>query len=333
MRGGRGSSKVFQLFRDTHAKSGVDLDRMTRGKLSQAVDMIRYGLGEVGMTPSEVHAVLNGPIAIGIGRPSLHSLMTPSVLMALDTRGREGKVEAVLRKLEAMLPQAIRNLDRMKPRWTSLRIGDARVRRLEFESIGFRVHYATQNGFLLIGTGQGYLESALDVLAGKAKGIQRHPTVAKGREQLGGAPLMSAFLNTTPMMKAIEPSRRTTSKASATRSASATCAASGSARTMAGGASRDHFVLDLDGSPKGLMKALFSKPGTGLGAEYCAKDTGIFLNASIDIAAMQDALQRVLGHLPRELQDEFHHEMEREVVREIDREMDDFGMSHRDLHT
>lgn len=324
-------SGVFELLQRAHAESGLNIDRLTQGRLSRLVRMLRRNLGRAGVTPSEIHAVLNGPLAIGVGRPSLRSLMTPSVLLALDTRGREARVEGLMGKLEAMLPRVLQELDELAPRWSSMKIGDAKVRRLDFEGVGFRVQYATHNGYLLIASGQGYLEHSLRVMNGQGASIREHPTVEKGRQKLGGAPLMSAFLNTKPLMRALEPFTP--------YDATALCDALGVGKmrglwfgtAMAGKASRDQLVLDFDGEPSGLFKALFSKRSTGLGAEYCAPDSALYWNASVDTEGLSTSMRRLFAELPAQIREEVGEEIEHGLAPELDRQLAPLGMSHRDV--
>lgn len=324
-------SKIVDLVQRTWKRGAFDLDRLSGGEFGQTLAMMRRALAEVGLSAHEIHAVLDGPMAMGVGRPSVHSLMTPSVLVAIDTRGREAKIDALMQKLESMLPHLLEEAKDLDPVWSSLRIGEAKVRRLELTGVGFRIQYATKDGFLLIGTGHGYLENALEVMDGKAPGMRRHETHAKGNATLGAAPLLAVTINTEPLMRAIEPFAPYDSEKLLDALGLGTMRGIYFGAAMTKDGSHDAFRLDIEGSPRGLAKALFSKPGTGLGASFCGQDTVAYLNASIDPEAMNESLHALFDMLPAEVQHEIRRELQNEIVWELDKELDDFGLSHREI--
>ena len=321
--------ELFSLFQGACERSGLDLDKVSRGDFSRGLRMFRRGLAEIDLSPDDVRALFSGPFAIGIGRPSLRSFMTPSLLISLDVRGREERVAQTVAKLERLLPHALEELGDANPTWSSVRMGDAKVRRLEVQ--GFRIHYATHRGRLLLGTGQGYFAHALEVLDGQAKGIHQHPTYRRGLQRLGEDPMLTVTLNTKPLMQAFGPFMP--------YDAEELCDVLGigemrglwfgSAMTSKG--SRDEFVADFDGEPRGLLKALFSKPGKGLGAKFCGRKTIMHVSGSIDGEGLLHSAHKLIDMLPGEARREIQREIDREFHRELDRELGQFGMSHQDV--
>jgi len=87
----------------------------------------------------------------------------------------------------------------------------------------------------------------------------------------------------------------------------------------------DSFEIGMKGSKDGLFKTLMADPADLGAARYCGEDTVLFSAMSLDCMGLVASIERIMSALPKQVRDEAHREMEREMRREL-------GMSPQQLH-
>lgn len=333
-------TKLHATLAKTCADCGIDVPELGSALAGNAVRAVQRALARAEIEVDEVRTLLDGPFAIGVGRPSLHAWMTPSILLAISTAGREEQVARLLASMEKKLELMLDSMAAASPKWSSPLEGDLKLRRLELENFGFRIHYTVCDSVLLIGTGQGYLESVIHTMRGKAASMldQASLRVAEAhvREQAGAsaAPLLRFVVNTEPFMRALAPLAPYDIDELA--DALGFRELSGLAWTSRLGrdGSVDAASLTFSGAESGLLKSVLGKHATGLGAAFCPEKTFAYFDLAYDAEAAAKAGLAILDALPGALVHEVRREAGRDLgraVSRVDRRLQLFGLSVQDV--
>lgn len=307
---------LLELGRRSLSKAGIaDLAALCPGGCDQCFTRLRAELSRAGLSPASLRGLLRRPLAFGVGRPTLHMRGLPSMLLAFDVLGREEDAARVVSSLVSHFERALgpEALQRSTSKFLEHDIHQVRAR-----NGAWLITHAIADGYLMIGTGSGYLEDCIRTIQRGGRSIRANPAYRRGLARLRGQPLFSLFLNTRPLVRALEPFLPYEAQGFGRL-----LGVEGMDGIFWGSkpgpkASTDVVLVGMPGSEKGLLKALFQKPATGRAAKFCAAESVLFATVTLDPQTFAGSCKVLLEHLPTEVR--------REVTRGIGRGMRQGGV-------
>jgi hypothetical protein len=322
------ANKLFDLGRRTLARLGHDEAALLgRPETQQTLEHLKDACAEVGISPADLRTLLQGSMALGVGRPSLQALGMPSLCLAIDVHGRESSATALLAKLEPLAAKGRRWLTR-----DSYSAEGVEIVRLRESRSGFVVSHTLHDGWLLVATGTGYLEECLRALRGQTPNLATTELVRRGRKH-SVKPLASLLINARPLARALEPIApyeiAAIGRSLGIEALEGLYWASSADATGA----TDVVLIGLPGDRTGLLKAPFGKPCSTRFAALCPSDTLVYLGLAIDREAAVAAAERIAEHLPAQLRQEIDRGARRGFGRGIGRELEPLGVRPEDLQS
>ncbi|MGE3174782.1 MAG: hypothetical protein AB7O97_19285 [Planctomycetota bacterium] len=274
--------------------------------LTRISTQLRRGLERGGVSPTSVRALLQRPMALGVGRPTLRG-MGPSLALVID----EGEAGADIDALFDLLAQVLRH-EEPELREEPLQLEGAAVRMLRGGQLP-TVMLAHGRGLAVLTNSEGYLREILSTAAGRQPGLAKSSALAASRDRLGAAPLVEVFVHTQPVVSMLDP--LLPYEAAELGRALGVSSLDGIYAAMApsGGGTVETLDLMLRGDPSGLLKAALSG-GADLGAAaFCSDETLAFGSLHLDPLATVKAVDRLLAMLPEEARDEVQRDLGREM--------------------
>ncbi|MCB9881308.1 MAG: hypothetical protein H6832_05080 [Planctomycetes bacterium] len=259
-------------------------------------------LNAVGLEVGDIRTLLERPMAIGVGRPSLRSLMTPSIVFAVDVRGHEDRVRDILERMESKLPHVLDHMAGVQATWSSPRVGDLRLRCLDIDTVGFRISYTMHDGVLLIGTGQGYLESVAHTMDSQQGSLREQAALqlerAHGQKEDAGPVMMRCVVNAEPLARALAPLAPYDTQELLDAIGLQRIHGAAWTSRLAQERSADVLSIAFDGADSGLLKSVFSKKTTALGAPFCSPSTFAYFDVSVNRDAAWQSCLAIADALP-----------------------------------
>ncbi len=285
---------------DEHFHQGID----------EAAAELRNELTQVGIKPGTLRTVLHRPMALGVGRPTLHG-MGPSVALLIDA----GPAMAEVHELVQALTGFARQMDER------IVVGKENVAGVEVQTLqpdeGPQFLMGQLGPHFVITNSRGYLGEIAAVAAGRQPAMAKATGLGGARGHLPQAALASAYVNLQPVMHVLQPFLPY--EAAELGAALGLDGVSGLYWGASGGNGGGAEVLHLGvtGSAQGLLKTAFKGPLSLRAARYCSPEAVAFAAGSLDVPAVVDAFGRFLDALPAVARDEARREMLRELRREL----------------
>ncbi|MAE76423.1 MAG: hypothetical protein CMJ85_06120 [Planctomycetes bacterium] len=288
---------LFRLVRQKLAQGEFDLASLANHELRHFKRDFGRAVRDAGLKPDDLRTLLGGEMALGVGRPTLAFFGAPSLLLAIETKGREEKVVAVLDRLERNMSQGMGS----GITWTSERFDGVEILKVAASRLGIggmSAAYAHTGGYLLLGTGTAYLKDCLRTMKQPGRSIRRSTTYTKGVELLRGQPLLSMFLNCKPLGQMAGPvlpyEAQDLGRALGIEQIEGLYWGAANDR----GAGHDLMLAGMPGNAAGLLKSAFSQPTSCRAAKLCPRDTAAFASIRCDARATIKAAGNLLQHLP-----------------------------------
>ncbi|MEZ5966318.1 MAG: hypothetical protein R3F56_20955 [Planctomycetota bacterium] len=270
------------------------------------LEKAQQALARLGISATEVRGLLDGGLALGVGRPVfMGENMLPSLaLVALardDAAARP--FSPLIDRLAQNAPNAVRS--------TQV-IGGVEFARLDLPRHG-QVLYGTRGRYCLIGNSPGYLAECLACLQNQTPSLAKDACLEQGRGLLRGKRMASLLVNARPFAQALAPllpyEAATLGQA---------LGITGAPELFVGLAhdgknACDLLDLTLPGPTDGLLKTLLSKPVSNHAARWVKRNTALFASFAFDVDAAKEAFARTLHALPPGAE----HELRRELGREF----------------
>ncbi len=279
--------------------------------IEEAATEVRRELGHFGISPGDLRSLLQRPMALGIGRPTMFGEeMIPSVALVIHAGNRPDPIGRILQLLETHLVQMGPDIA-VEERT----LGGHRVRILSAaEQLG-NVVIGRVGDFFLVSNSRGYFRDCVRVIDGDAPSLS---AMAAVRQNLPERARISGYLTPRPLFSVLDPflPYEATEIGEGLGIQGMNGLYFGISGAGAGTAEVMHF--GLTGSEAGILRAPFAGPVSLEAARYCSADTVLFGAASLNGAAFLDAGQRMLELLPRDMREEVWSELSRELGRELE---------------
>ncbi|MCA8970746.1 MAG: hypothetical protein KDC95_13210 [Planctomycetes bacterium] len=316
---------------------GARLSELLREELGDDTAELAGVLNAAGLEVGDLRTLLERPMAIGVGRPSLRSLMTPSIVFAMDVRGYEDRVRDILERVESKLPHVLDHMAGVHATWSSPRVGDLQLRCLDIDAVGFRISYTMHDGVLLIGTGQGYVESVARTMDSQQGSLREQAALQLGNKHAQthvGPVMMRCVVNTEPLVHALAPLAPYDTKELLGAIGLERIHGAAWTSRLAKDRSADVLSLAFDGAEAGLLKSVFSKKTTALGAPFCSPSTFAYFDISVNRDAAWQSCLAIADALPPSIVSEMTSESRGGVdymLKRADKRLSRLGLSIADL--
>lgn len=290
------------------------LDQRVHVFLDRAADHLRDHLQQAGIRPATLRAVLARPMALGIGRPTLHGY-GPSAALVVDA----GPARQDLEEMLAAGERLVRQLDE-RVQTGRQQIAGIDVRTLRGDS-GPTMLWGWVGDHLVLTNSPGYLAEIAGVAAGKVQSMAHTSSLGTARGNLPQPALAGAFVNLRPLMGALDPFLPYEAAELGALLGWSGCDGVFLGASGAPEGAADVLHLGMPGSERGLLKTAFRGPVSLQAARYCSAEAVAFAAGSLDLPAVVDAFQAFVDALPDEARAEIRREMQRELRRELRREL------------
>ena len=276
--------------------------------LEQAAEHVRRALAQADLPAATLRAVLQRPMALGVGRMTIRG-MGASVALLVDEGDATTQVDALVDWVVHLAQQYVQvNVGKKQ-------VAGADCRTLEFADAPTIV-LARTRGLFVVTNSEPYLAEILACERGQPS-LAARSTLGVQRKDLGGTPLVEVYSNTAPLLAAFEPflpyEAAELGDALGVRSLGGVY---GGIATVGGGTA-EMFDLAVEGSAHGMLKAAFAGPADLAAAEYFGSDTLAFATARFDPVATFAGFDALLGLLPEQAAKQARSEMQRELTREF----------------
>lgn len=286
-------------------------------KLDEAAQGLREGLEQGSLSPSAVRAVLQRPMAIGIGRLTIQG-MGPSFALVVD----EGNAAA--------------DLDRLIEQVVAARVLPARIgkgtaagidcRTLEGEEMP-TVFLARDGGRLIVTNSEGYLTEILRTARGEQPSLAAGASLGAQRARLQATPLVEMFANPKPFLGMWEPMLPYEAPAIGKAIGIESVQGFYFAAAPSGDGTVETIDLQVPGDRGGLLKAALAGAADLEAAKWFDDETLAFAALRLDLPTAIAAFDQVLDQLPRPVAKEARRDIARDIARDLGRE----GISTKDL--
>jgi hypothetical protein len=309
-----------ELVKDLFAKLPPAAGQQVTSGLDNAAGQVRSALGRTGLRPAAVRAVLQRPMALGIGRPTLRGFGL-SVALVIDT----GPARNDLGEVFAALEQLAQHLD------ANMKTGHETIAGFDLHTIephdGPKILHGFAGDFYVLTNSTGYLAEIAAVAKGQAPALSSSSSLATARARLPMQALASAFANLRPFRSMLDPVLPYEAAEIGALLGVDGCDGIywGTSGAQAGAA--DVLHLGMTGPTQGLLKTAFKGPVSLAAARYCSPEAVAFAAGSLDIPAVVDAFGRCLDALPESMREE----LRREIGRDLGRELRHFGLTPQAL--
>lgn len=284
------------------------MQRHVEPHMEQAAAHVRQALQHVGLSPAAVRAVLQRPMALGIGRLTLRGL-GPSVALVIDEGNAARSVDEVVEAMLALL----RGLDGRFVE-DALDVPGAEGRRLRHPE-GPQLLLARGGGMFVATNSEGQLREILATAAGRQPGLAAATVLGAQRERLGATPIASAFVHTEHVLSMLAPhlpyEAAEIGAAFGVQCLGGVYAACGAD----GGEAAETVDIALRGDAGGLLKAAFAGPADFGAAAMCSADTVAFATVRCNLPALMKAVDGVLDLLPAQPREQARRQMQRGLAR------------------
>lgn len=286
--------------------AGDAFDQFVKPAIDEAASELRRELQHLGLSAGDLRGVLQRPMALGIGRPTLFGeAMAPSVGLVIDVGNRAEQITRVLGVMEAMLLQTEPDISA-----EDLTLEGHRVRALSSSEMPGNIVMGRIGDYMVVTNSRGYFRDCARVIAGQGAPVARMGEV---RRNLPEPAILSAYVNTDSAQSVLDPflpyEATEIGEGLGIQGLSGFyLGASGS-----GAGSAEVLHLGLTGSERGILRAPIAGPVSLDAARYCSEDTVLFGAASLDLAAFLEAGERMITLLPRDMRAEVHDELGREL--------------------
>jgi hypothetical protein len=269
-------------------------ERLVGRQLRGAGDRLRAGLARAGIAPADLHAVLQSPLAVGVGRPTFWGGMpVPSLAAAVAVQGHEPAARRLLAGLQEFLVREGPQIEAA----TAL-VGDATLHVLRSRRHSGEIAWAFADGLLLLGNSPRYLGECLAAARAAASAGERQP------------PLLAAELNVAPLCNAIAPflpyEADAIARAVGVASLQGVRAATG---IDASGAAVDVVEIAFEAPADGVLRAALGRPLSERALRWCPEEALGVVALSFDGDGLIEAGRRLLDVLPREVRAELDREL------------------------
>ena len=318
----KASSKlgVLKLGEQVLERAGEQFLERAIGKeleLDQALRHMRQWFEKAGVDPSALRKVLQKPVALGIGRPTVFGeAIVPSMAIAIDVSGAKKQAEDMMQVFE----------QHMRQHGPAVTVKTERINGHPFQVMRSRresgtILYGFVDDCLLVSCSIGYAKECVATMAGERPSLARNRAFRHARSQLPADPLFDAYVNFEPVLGLAKPllpyEAEGIGNAIGIRSLNGLYIAT----APSGRNSIEVIHVGIEGPKSGLIKSIFGKPSSFRAARWCPPETLLFATASLNMAGVERAMKELVEALPTEVGRELQREIDREVVREIRREL------------
>ncbi len=278
--------------------------------LDEAAGEVRAALQQMGITPSDLRAVMARPMVLAIGRISIEG-MGPSVALLVDEGVDGQQIQRFFDTLAQLLP-AIDARAKVVP----ATIAGVNVRHVQSGELP-SVFAGSVGGAFVVTNSRGYLRELADVAAGKQPGLGRATRLAALQRQLPAPALASCFVNAASVCAVVAPHLPYEADDFAQALGLGQVDAVYAATTAAAAGGTDLLHVGVGGSEKGMMKVLVAAPVDWSFANACSSNTVLCGAVSFDVRGAIAAFERFTTLLPREVGEE----LRRELAQGLDEEL------------
>ncbi len=289
------------------------LQKWIEGRLGrQAVDpvlMLRDQIEALGLDRNNLREVLQGPMALGVGRPVYFGKAAlPSLVLAIDVGGREAAAEKFVADVARELAQRVRGVTGQERQ-----IAGRKALVLSHERASGSISFVRNDGLLLVSNSPMYLAECLATGTGQDRAFWQ-----RGGADVAAKPLLAVHLNVQPFVGWL--GGLVPYEFDALGAAVGISAVQGLSLTLDvnGPCGQDVLRLACAGNQQGLLPAAFAGD-TRAAVGWMPDDVAGVLAFRCDSQAIQQAIPRVLEALPQEARRELEREWQRETGREMQR--------------
>src|SRR5262245_7647614 len=276
--------------------------------LEQAVEQVRRALAQADLPAATLRAVLQRPMALGVGRMTIRG-MGASVALLVD----EGDAGA---QVDALVDWVVH----LGQNYVQVNVGKKQVAGVDCRTLEFAdaptILLARARGLFVVTNSEPYLTEIAACERGQPS-LAARSTLGVQRKELGGTPLVEVYANTAPLLAAFDPvlpyEAAELGDALGVRSLGGVY---GGIATVGGGTA-EMFDLAVEGSAHGMLKAAFAGPADLAAAEYFGSDTLAFATARFDPAATFAGFDALLGLMPERVAQQARAELQRDLAREL----------------
>lgn len=260
--------------------------------LDQAADHVRQVLAKVGISPSDLRALLARPMVLAMGRLTVEG-RGPSLALLIDA----GESRAAFQRVMAAVVAQAKN-EGMELVEEPVEIPGASVHRWRGPDELPSLFVGDVAGFCVLSNSRGYLRELAEVAAGHQPKLAAASGLGAAQHWLPAPALAAMFLNTRPLCAMFEPHMpyEATDYCRALGLGALDSIYLGTTASPAGGTDVAH--LGLGGPVDGLCKALVAHPADLAFAQRCSKNTVLFAAGSLDVPGVVDAASSLMKLLP-----------------------------------
>lgn len=287
-------------------------------KLDEAAQGLREGLEQGSLSPAALRAVLQRPMAIGVGRLTIQG-MGPSFALVID----EGNAAA--------------DVDRLIDQIVAARVMPARLgkgtaagiecRTLEGEEMP-TIFLARHGGMMILTNSEGYLAEIVNTQKGQQPSLASGASLGAQRGRLQATPLVEFYANAQPILGMWEPVLPYEAPAIGRAIGIESVQGMYFAAAASGDGTVETIDLQLPGNRGGLLKAALAGAADLEAARWFDDEALAFASLRLDVPSAITAFDQLLDQLPRSVASEARRDIARDMARDFGRA----GISTEELH-
>jgi hypothetical protein len=272
---------------------------------------VRRALRRIGIGPATIRALLRGPCALVVGRPTVASgKMVPSIAILLDVSDAVTSADRVVSRMAALAGRG-----RMKEEV----IQGVATRIIHVDNPGVRRIYAGTTGRrLVVSNSRGLFTEILTTARGRGRSVAMLAAYRVGRKHLKGRALGSIWVNTQPWMVAARPFLPYEAESIGAALGLGELRGVFVAAGTDGSLGTEVCHIGLPGEAGGLFRAAFKGSVSLDTAALCSPDTIAFVAMRLDAATFLRGLRGMFARLPGWMRTELENELG-DVTRGLDK--------------
>lgn len=303
------SAKVVGVLKQVLGAEGWKaLEDMVEQRGGRDLQEARGAFQRLGLDNDQVRLLLSGPMALGVGRPTMMGQNPIPSFALVAALGASDQAKATVAAVERFLCERALPIRLAK---TTQNIAGVEFAALELPMGQGNLLHALHDGLWYVSNSAGYLGECLNTARNQAPSLAKNASLNRGRGQLPGTRMGGVFLNVQQFGHVVEPFLPY--ELSRIGAALGVTAAPDLFLGFAhdGKSAHDVLELTLPGPTDGLLKALFRAPATARAARFVKPSTALFASLSLDTETAGTALHRLLEALPAQVAQQAKRGMQR----------------------
>lgn len=309
---------LFRLAKDLWTRGlAARLERRTGLSAVDVATALQAGLRDAGFDPAAVRSLLQGPVVLAFGRPTMTSgRVSPSMLLAFDVRGREAAAASVVEAAQVAARRlGLRRMSASRvvlgvpvTTWSGGRGAAGRV----FQAIS----QAKFDGRLVLSNSFGFLGDCVRTWRGERPGMAADRGLGQALQRVRGRPLVSLWVNLRPFAAALRPFLPYEAHALGAQLGVLDVDGLLLAAGVEGRGAQDVFHLGVKGSAEGLLRQAMGLAASHRAAKACPPETLVYFTMALDPRGTLEAAERLWRTLP--VRDELAHAFREETGRDLE---------------